>query len=84
MITFWVSAAAQYFWNSMEKQLALCLLLSWEFLLRMQSEGLKMYLGDPRVLTEKVDWPAAVWVGTDGALHLWLARRKNNPRAATW
>ena len=82
MRTIWISAVAQYLWNNMEKELALCLMLSWEFLLRMQSEGLNVHMGDPRVLTEKVEWPAALWIEKDGSLHFWMARRKNKPEGS--
>ena len=57
-------------------------MFSWEFLLRMQSEGLNVYMGDPRVLTEKVDWPSALWIEKDGSLHFWMARRKNKPEGS--
>ena len=73
---------AQYLWNNNEKELALCLMVSWEFLLKMQSEGLKVYFGVPRVLTEKVDCPAALWVEKDGSLHFWLTRRKSKPEGS--
>ena len=78
----WTSAVAQYLWNSNEKELALCLMVSLEFILRVQSEGLKVHFGYPTVLTEKVGWSASIWVEKDGSLHVSLKRRKSKPEGS--
>ena len=60
-------------------QFAVALLGNWENLLRTQSEGLMMFVGEPQDQTVRPARPNGVHVDKKGQANLWLKKRKHRP-----
>lgn len=60
-------------------QFAVALLGNWENLLRTQSEGLMMFVGEPQDQTVRPPRPNGVHVDKKGQANLWLKKRKHRP-----
>ena len=79
-----VNSSVAYFQDTQDWQMVLATLNGWEFLLRMQSEGLKLWIGkESHVQCMPPDMDATTWIDDEFNLCLRLKVRKNRRHGMT-